>query len=408
MNNTNIVVSLDTRRTKQDGTYPLVLRVGHNKRTTAIPLGVSLLEKDWDEERRKIKKSYSGTSNITRLTNLIEKKKSDAMDIILKLEENGQLQKLSVTELRDKIDRQNINTSFYQFGERLVQDLIKANRIGTARSYKGVLAILKTFHGKEKELYFNDITYSFLTKLETYHFKNGNEANGLAVYMRTIRAIYNKAIKEELVEPNLYPFTHYAIKTVPTQKRALEWEFLKKIIDLKLEPSDACFNARNYFLASYMMYGMNFKDMAFLLKTDIAHGRIYYRRDKTSKLYDIKITPSLQTILSYYIDKDPDSKYVFPIIKREHPILQDKDILWARKRYNMKLKDVAALCKIEKNLTSYVSRHSFATQALLQEIPVAAISTMLGHSNLKTTQTYLKTLPSNILDDYNSRILGAN
>lgn len=408
MNTTNVVISLDTRRTKQDGTYPLVLRIGHNKRTTAIPLGVSLFEKDWDEEKRKIKKSYSGTSNITRLTNSIEKKKSDAMDIIVKLDEAGQLQKLSVKELRDKIDRQNTSASFYEFGDKLVQDLIKANRIGTARSYKGVLAVLKTFHGEKKELYFSDITYSFLTKLETYHFNKGNEANGLAVYMRSIRAIYNRAVNEGIIEKDLYPFAQYKIKTVPTQKRALEWAFLKKIIDLKLEPADTCFNARNYFLASYMMYGMNFKDMAFLLKTDIAHGRIYYRRDKTSKLYDIKITASLQTILNYYIDKNPGSKYVFPIIKRDSALLQDRDILWARKRYNTRLKDLAALRGIEKNLTSYVSRHSFATQALLQKIPVVAISTMLGHSNLKTTQTYLKTLPSNILDDYNSRILGAN
>jgi site-specific recombinase XerD len=84
----------------------------------------------------------------------------------------------------------------------------------------------------------------------------------------------------------------------------------------------------------------------------------------------------------------------------------DKDIQWARKRYNQKLKEIAQLCGIESNLTSYVSRHSFATQAMLAEVPMNAISAMLGHSSLKTTEIYLKSLPSNVLDEYNSRIVG--
>lgn len=56
----------------------------------------------------------------------------------------------------------------------------------------------------------------------------------------------------------------------------------------------------------------------------------------------------------------------------------------AAKRYNKKLKEVAEKCDIKQNLTSYVSRHSFATQAMMQEIPINAISSMLGHSSLKT------------------------
>ena len=115
----------------------------------------------------------------------------------------------------------------------------------------------------------------------------------------------------------------------------------------------------------------------------------------------------MNKILAYYIELHPDSQYVFPIIKRETAETQAKDIVWARKRYNKRLKDVAELCGIETKLTSYVSRHSFATQAMLMEVPVKAISTMLGHSSLKTTETYLQSLPSNILDDYNERIMNS-
>ena len=400
MKNTNIIISIDTRRPKKDGSYPVIMRLAHNERTTSIPIGFSVLEKDWDADKKIVKKSYVGLSSVSRLNNLIQKKKSEAMDIVLKLHESGKLNTLPVTSLRREVEKDQTNHSFFKYGETQVTNLVQANRIGTARSYKEVLSILKKYNGKD--IAFNDITYPFLTKFEIFHKSKGNSINGLAVYMRTIRAIYNKAIKDGRAEKEQYPFDVYKIKTLPTQKRALDFEFLKKIIDFKLEPGHALFNARNYFLASYMMYGMNFTDMAFLQKTDIENSRIFYRRKKTSKVYDIKITDNLKTILDYYTN---DFAYVFPIIKRDTAILQSKDIQWARKRYNAKLKKLAELCGIDSNLTSYVSRHSFATQAMMRQVPLNAISAMLGHSSLKTTEIYLKGLPSSVLDDYNSTLL---
>jgi site-specific recombinase XerD len=327
------------------------------------------------------------------------------MDIIMKLDESGQLSAMSLAALKEKVDTQNEIQSFFTFMDGIIADLNKANRFGTARSYGCLKGVLKSYCN-EKDLKFQDVTYQFLTQFETNHISKGNSPNGCAVYMRTIRAIYNKAIKEGFVEKELYPFGSYKIKTIPTEKRALEWDLLKKIIELKIPSDHECHNARNYFVASYMMYGMNFTDMAFLKVTDIKDGRILYRRKKTSKLYDIKLTKSLEKILRHYMKGKNELGYIFPIIHREDDAMQYKDIQWAQKRYNTKLKLLAKQCKIDKNLTSYVSRHSFATQAMLQEIPLNAISTMLGHSSLKTTEVYLKSLPSNILDDYNAKIMG--
>lgn len=406
MISTTIVITIDTRREKKDSTFPLILRLHHNRRTTSIPTGHNLKEKDWDETKKVVKNSYVGADTAVRLNNILQKKRSDAMDIILKLHEIGNLQTMDITSLKERIVQQNTSQSFFQFANQVVDDLKKANRIGTARSYSGVLSILKKYNN-DKDASFQSINYSFLSKFEVSHKSNGNGANGLAVYMRTIRAIFNRAIKEGIIEKDVYPFDDYKIKTAPTEKRALDLELLKKIITKELPSTHICFNARNYFFASYMMYGMNFTDMAYLEKADIVDGRIIYRRKKTGKIYDIKISESLQQIISHYSSLRPESPYVFPIIKRETPIQQNEDILWARKRYNKKLKILAELCGIDRKLTSYVSRHSFATQAMLHHIPLNAISSMLGHSSLKTTEVYLKSLPSNILDDYNSSILSA-
>lgn len=425
MISTSIKVSLDTRRPKADGTYPLILRLTHNRKTTSIKTGIHLKREDWDEEKLEVKKSYKGTTNVTRLNNEIQKKKAEALDSILKLGDTEKNVPRTITDVKQKIDPSFTASSFYTFSETLIRDLYKADSVGTAKSYEGAVKFLRTFNkgkpleknkggnpktskfrtDKTADLTFHELNYSFLMQLENYHLAAGNERNGLAVYLRAIRSIYNKAIKSKVIDREFYPFADYKIKTEPTRKRALDSTGLFKILASELKPEHPAFDARNYFIASYMMYGMSFADMAHLQKTDIVDGRIHYRRQKTSKLYDIKITESLGVIVSHYIQQDPSSKYVFPIIKREGAILQQKDIQWARKRFNENLRSLAVLCGIEQKLTSYVSRHSFATQAMLQNVPVTAISSMLGHSSLKTTEIYLKTLPSNVLDDYNSRVL---
>ncbi|RYE43587.1 MAG: site-specific integrase [Sphingobacteriales bacterium] len=431
MKSTSIAISLDMRRARQDGTFPLILRLTHKTKTTSIRTGIYLRESDWDQEARVVKKSYSGVTNVTRLNNEIQKKKAEALDNILKLEERSKKTPFTVVEVKGHIAPTLTSQSFYEYADKLIKDLRKAERLGTARSYEGVVNVLKTFNkgkpftknkggdpqGKTRtkdkiemtpstHLRFDEINYAFLMRFQTYHLASGNELNGLAVYMRTIRSIYNQAIKSGVADKALYPFDDYKIKTSPTKKRALDSEYITAIVNLSLSQDHPCFEARKYFLASYMMYGMNFADMAFLKKSDVLNNRIYYRRRKTSKLYDIRIIDSLSKTLEYFMARNPSSVYVFPIIKRETSILQARDVQWARKRYNKKLKLLAELCGIEQNLTSYVSRHSFATQAIRQSVPVNAISTMLGHSSLKTTEIYLKSLPSNILDDYNSLIIG--
>mgnify|MGYP003676184491 CR=1 FL=1 len=223
--------------------------------------------------------------------------------------------------------------------------------------------------------------------------------------MRTIKAIYNKGIKEDIIERENYPFYKYQIKTNPTEKRAIKVEHIKKILELDLINEHSLFHYRNYFLLSYMTMGMSYIDMAFLKKSNFVDGRIKFHRKKTSKMYDIKITEQASEILKFYLPKKKLNDFILPILKRDSLELQYKDAQWGLKNYNKGLKKIAELCSIEERLTSYVSRHSFATHALFKNIPLLAISSMLGHSNLSTTQIYLKSLPNDILDGYNKNLV---
>lgn len=401
---TFIVLALDTRRAKADGTYPVLLRIIHYEKSAIITLGIYLKKEDWDAKARCIKASYKGTDSVTRLNNFLQKKKSEAVDIITKLDERKMLETLTVRQIKQLVERGSDSGSFLDYGQTLVDGFRDVKRLGNARSYACTLSVLRKFNGG-RDLSFREVTYSLLTKFEQAHLKKGRTLNGLAVYMRTIRAIYNQAIKSGLVEQEHYPFKSYEIKTTKTRKRAISMEAIRSIQSLEISPSSHLFNARNYFMASFFMRGMSFTDLAHLRVSDLIDGRIFYARQKTDKPYDIMVTQELQAILDNYLPGKKRSDFIFPIIQQTDPQKIYEEIQDKRKRFNNNLKRIAKLCGIEENLTSYVSRHSFATRAKNLGVPIAAISDMLGHSDTKTTETYLKGLPSDIMDEFHKKII---
>lgn len=400
--NTSVKISLDTRKQKKDLTYPIILRITHKRRTTAISTGYSVQLKDWDKKKEIIKSTYRGVESVTRLNNYLLKQKSNALEIITKLADKNELGLMSVTEIKLRITNSKRISSFYNYSENLISELQKSGKIGNARAYSHSLSAIKSFHGK-KDLSFEEINYNFLNKLEQHHLSKGNSLNGLAVYLRTIRAIYNKAIKANIIDKSLYPFDKYKIKTKPTVKRAISGELIKRVKDAELNSNVALNDARNYFMASFYLMGISFVDLAYLTKENIVDGRIQFIRRKTGQIFSIKISEDLKKIIDYYRDKN--SNYLFPIfIKKSTDIGQYKQIQEARKRYNKRLKKIAELCNIEENLTSYVSRHSFASLAKNNDIPLQAISQMMGHTSIKTTEIYLDSLNNDKIDDFNESI----
>lgn len=402
--NTNVVLTIDTRRSKKDGSYPIIMRLSHQGYTLSIPINESIKKQDWDVIKRQVKSSYLGTESSSRFNNRIQQRKIDALKVIQKLEDKKLIQGLSINDIKAFIQNESSSDSFTHFAESQIEQLRQAKRFGSADAYNDALNAIKSFNGKA-EIKFETISFQFLTNWETKHLEGENSINGLASYLRSIRAIYNKAIKAGVVDKELYPFAAYKIKTKPTQKRALETTLLNKIIKKKFKTTDPYFDTRNYFLLSYMMYGMNFIDMAYFKKKDIADGRIYYRRSKTSRLFDIKITPSLEKLLNHYINLYPESKFVFPFLESDDVEYNHKQVKLKRRLFNTRLEEMAEQIGIDKKVTSYVIRHSFATQAVLLEIPLTAVSAMLGHTSFKTTQIYIDTLPTNILDKYNAKLI---
>jgi integrase len=253
---------------------------------------------------------------------------------------------------------------------------------------------------------FQRINYQFLKQLETNHIASGNTVNSLSVYLRTLRAIYNRAIKENVAKKDWYPFSNYSIKNTKTKKRAISKEDIQKIENYNPEKESQRFHARNYFLFSFYMIGLNFSDIAFIKPTNIINGRLEYIRKKTNKNYSLALFDKPQKILDYYKKGKEKDEYIFPIIKREDPEWIRKDIKNGLKTLNKYLRKIGEVLEIEGEMSSYVARHSWATIGKFLNVPIQVISEGLGHDSIQTTQIYLDSFDKGVIDDASQLISG--
>ncbi len=398
-------IVLDRRRPRRNNTFPLYLRIWFKRSNFNISLGYTISTNDWDETNERVKKSCTLVSNITRLNNYIAKQRTNAYDVITQLQDKGELENLSLNELKERIMNKNLSISFYDFTENIIKGLKEAKRFGNAAAYKSCLNVIRVFQN-DVALDFNQINYKFLKSFETYFLAKGNSVNGLSFIMRTLRAIYNRAIKEGYASKESFPFSNYKIKNEPTRKRAIRIEDIHKIRELSLIERSEIWHSKNYFLASFYLMGISFGDLAGLKVENIRNDRIECRRNKTARLYSIKINPPLQKILDYYLVNKDKSDYIFPIIKRSGNLeFEYRDIRNGNALYNKNLKEIGSLSGIETNLTSYTCRHSWATIAKRKGVPTAIISEGLGHSNEQITQVYLDSFDKEVMDQYNESII---
>ncbi len=404
MSTTHIAVFLKEYERK-DKTRSLNLRVTHNRQFAWIPLNVFVTEDEWMAKEEKIDKKCKRYQSVERVNDYILKKKVEAKSIVNGLYDTTEIEGLTSTDIKNKILNTTKVITFEYYTNQLINELKTANRYGSAGAYEAALSFVIR-NNDNKDLYFQNINYKFLKNLEMAHLAKGNTLNSLAVYMRTIRAIYNRAINENIAKRDWYPFAQYKIKKTKTQKRAISKTDVQQIENYKPKNRSHEFNARNYFMFSFYMVGLNFTDMAYLKKSNIINERLEYTRKKTKKFYSLALFDKPNQILKYYLKGKKANDYIFPIILRESIEEQRKDIKNKLKTYNKYIRLIASDLEIEGNITSYVARHSWASIGKFLNVPVQVISEGLGHDSIQTTQIYLESFEANVIDDATKLITG--
>ncbi|QOG03474.1 site-specific integrase [Flavobacterium sp. MDT1-60] len=389
-----------TQRAKvlANGEYPIFLRFTKDRKTKFISLKLSCDLSQWNETKSEFRKNYPNykqmNSALTEIRNRAEKIISDHLG----KGEDIALDEFEGLFLNFKGDKK---ISVKEFWDEYIDDLNKSGRTGNAKFYKFSKNSFFKFL-ENKNIYFKDITPTLLGKYEVYLRANNNIDTGVSAKMRAIRAIYNDAIRKGCASKEYYPFTEYKVSKLKgtSNKRALSIVDVHKVINLDMTEHPTLIDSRNYFVFSYYTRGMNFSDMMKLRWENIVDGKVIYVRSKTKARFIIKVLEPVQQILDYYKAQKRETKYVFPIVLKENSTPMELEYRKERtiKKYNKDLKEIASICKIDGKITSYVARHSFATNLKQSGVSTDIISEAMGHQNLSITQVYLKELENDVID----------
>jgi integrase len=285
-------------------------------------------------------------------------------------------------------------------------ELLKNNQqTGTARNYTNTLNSFSAFLGGV-DIVFADFTADLMEAYNTYLIKREVVRNTISFYMRILRSIYNKAVQRQLVQQT-YPFRNVYTGIDNTRKRAVGEDVISLLCKLDLCHSAPLQLARDLFLFSYATRGMAFIDMAYLRKSDLRNGTLCYVRHKTGQQMQVRIETGVQQLIDRYAHSIKRSPYLLPILKAA-PETEDnyKQYRVALNYYNRLLKRLSEMLGLdEKGLSSYTSRHSWATAARNHNIPLPVISAGMGHSSEQTTRIYLATLEHSVVDDANLSVI---
>ncbi len=397
-------LDLDLRYKNTEEKYQICLILYFKGNIRYISLGVYVKKTDWDRVNERILPSAKLDPNVSWYNDRITEKKLQTKKILQSLDETDQLNRITPADLMTRLKKKSKRLSFSQYLESHTRFLLEHGREGNAYNFEKLKPFFERYLPEKKDILFEDINPKNLKKIEYRYIARGNSYNGLSNYLRTIRALYNKAVKEWPELKDLYPFRDYKIKHVKAHKTAIKRDDLVKILNLDIKPDNRSWHSRNLFMFSFYCRGMNLTDIAKLKLKDIQNGRIIYRRSKNAKPFNIKINENISEILEFYlVDKKPDD-YIFPILSDASRNSVTEQIREFGHVTNHALKRWAKKLDIDPSLSFNTARHSWATIGKEMNVPIAAISEGLGHNDIRTTQIYLDSFNDDVIDSVNDLI----
>ena len=382
----------------------LYYQVIHNRVVRQINTEYKLFVSEWDRHSETFVLHHISTGQernnyLLSIGSRIKWDKDRLNKIIHALSQSGTF----VTD--DIVMRFHDNRQEQSFNAYISQQIARLKRLGKIRTSETYTAALRRFSGfmNDKEVLFDQLNADLFAEYEAYLKGRGNTPNTISLYMRILKAVYNRAVEDGLTEQR-HPFKSVYTGVEKTMKRALSLNDIKRIkgLDLSLKPNLDF--ARDMFLLCFYTRGMSFIDMAYLKKKDLQNGILSYRRQKTGQQLFVKWEKPMQEIVDKY--DTVSTPYLLPVIKD-----MNAD---ARRQYknaahlvNDKLKKLGVRLGLDIPLTSYVARHGWASIARSRNIPLATISEAMGHDSEKTTRIYLASLDTSSVDKANSQILKA-
>ena len=397
---------------KRDGLYPVCLRVTKDRKLKYISLNLYASEEQWSEEASRFKNNKRLNpkhGDLNALLNHYEERKDS---LVRKLAENRV--NWTLNQFEELFLGASKKGKIYDYWLKQIEHQKASNRIGNARSYKACLHILEKYDKKIKERLFSEIDLKYVNNLNTALIKDGCCGNTRFGYIKAVRLMWNKAMKDNEAPEDAYPFGKggFSVNSLKeeTRKRYLTDEDLI-LIKESPQQNPTLEYTRRLFLFSYYCWGMSFQDMAYLTTRNIeklegGYHIVYKRRklknQKEAKNLKVVITADVQETLDWFKKNTIlTGDYLLPIVTIDHEGEKLYNHVLARsRRFNLNLAKLGEVLGIKTlKLTSYVARHTMAMVLQRKKVAREVISQVLGHTNLATTNVYLDSFDTNVLDE---------
>ena len=378
----------------------IIYRITHGGISRTIMSSVEIFPKEWNDLSSAIIKDDSSSKRKEELEQADENIKWEIRSIYQII---SKLAMESTTFTADDVVRQfemqNQTQSFMTFMQERIMKLENQGKYGTAATYLTTMNSFMRFMGFY-DVSLNRVDAKLIKSYEDYLRSIGLTKNTTSFYMRVLRSVYNQAVENGLVG-QVKPFCDVYTGIAETKKRAIGAREIRKIraIDLTQQPSLDF--ARDLFMFSFYTRGMSFIDIAYLSPDNLKDGYLIYKRHKTGRELRIKWGKCMESIVNKY--QPQCNNYLLPIIKGEED--NRRKYRNASHWINNQLKKLSSILGIKPALTMYVARHSWASIAKNNNIPITVISEGMGHSSIKTTEIYLASLNDSIIDGANRRII---
>ncbi len=376
-----------------DGMVMLYARITINGKRGEFSLGRRIDEQRWDSRGGKLRGTTTEVSNFNRFLDNVKNRLYDIYDSLLKERED-----ISATIIKNiylgKEGKEYMLLEIFQEHNDEIESLLgKGFTIGTLQRYKAAYKhvsayIVQNYH--RNDIPVRRVDHKFIKGLEFFLKSQRNcEHNTATKYVVNFKKIIRIALANEWITKD--PFFNWKASWKTKEKQYLTQAELDALRDKKsfLPRLDL---VRDVFV--FCCYtGLAYSDVQQLKEEHIIIGVnggrwIKMPRKKTKAISSIPLlAPAEEIILKY----------------SEHPyVLDGKGVLpvLTNQKSNAYLKEIADVCGINKNLTTHLARHTFATTVTLSNgVSISTVSKMLGHRSLKTTQIYAKVLDNKIAEE---------
>ncbi len=376
-------------KAKKDGTRPILYRIHLGTgRLDMGATGYAIKDIKWDAKEGRI---LAKTGNEKYINKELETKECDLRAIFRRYEFSDKLSlDLIKTEYLHNTDEDS--ETFMPYFDAYIQK--RAEEVGhglspaSLQKYKVTRRRFTEFLAqklKRKDLKFTELEYPVIAGFEHFLKTEIEMVNNTAMRMlKTFKTVILEAISEGLITKN--PYRGIKMHMDPVDRGFLTDEEIQKLMshDFDIKRLE---QVRDVFVFSCFT-GLAYIDVAQLKYEHIVEMNgtkwIVTRRQKTSVSAHIPLLDVPLMLIEKYRGKAPDN-HVFPVMSNQ--------------KSNAYLKEIAAVCGIEKNLTCHLARHTFATMSLTKGVPVESVSKMLGHTNIKTTQLYARITNKKVEND---------